>query len=188
MSRRESAGVWIPSAEIPMKSRVDKSRGWLNLLGWINVGVLFLILVGVSIPPVKKSLWVGQIRVQAAYTVVDAETGRPLIGATVHFRISEEGEGFCSEETGEDFENPLVRTTDSAGKAVKTWKVCMCYGSEVAGESTIATRLPSMWFQVSAPGYATSAWSYLDDRQYHVRVRYQPRLATLEILVQLHKS
>ena len=58
----------------------------------------------------------------------------------MHFRISEEGEGFCSKETGEGFENPLVRTTDSAGKAVRRGKSACAMGRKwpVRAQSRLA--------------------------------------------------
>jgi hypothetical protein len=157
-------------------------------LSWVYL-LLSLVLVSLMLfPATTISTWVGHTDLQGVFVVVDAATMRPIDRATIDFRASEEGEGFCLEEMGEGREKAFTLTTDSAGRASRKWTSCMCFGSDSAQGSTFTLHLPSLWYRVSAPGYTTSEWSYLDDRSHHQQARRESGLAVLEVKVFLHRK
>lgn len=155
---------------------------WVCLL--LSGVVIALMLVSAS----TATSWVGHTDLQGMFVVVDADTMVPIEGATVHFRAPDEGGGFCLEERDESRERAFSLTTDSVGKAGRRWTSCMCFGTDVGRKSTFHLHLPWLWYQVTAPGYSDTPWSYLDDRYYQGLVRRKPGVATLEVKVLLHRK
>jgi hypothetical protein len=155
-------------------------------LCWVYL-LLGLVLMTLILSPTSTiSTWVGHTDLQGMFVVVDADTMLPINEATIHFRSPDDGGGFCLEERGEDRERAFTLTTDSMGKADRKWSSCMCFGSDSPHKSSFYLHLPWLWYRVSAPGYATSEWSYLDEPYYHRQIRRERGLAILEVKVHLH--
>lgn len=170
-----------------MASIAERLRGTHPLL-WVYLLLSLVVVPLILFPGGTITTWVGHADLRGVFVVADAETLLPMEGATIHFRASEDGEGFCLEETGLDRAKAFTLTTDSIGKASRKWTSCMCFGSDSKRKSSFYIHLPWLWYQVSAPGYSSSDWSYLDDPSYHQQVQREPGLYTLLVKVNLHRK
>jgi hypothetical protein len=175
-----------PAVESPMMSSIADRLRRTHPLFWIYLLLSLVLMTLILFPSGTRTDWVCHTDLQGVLVVVDADTTLPINGATIHFREANDGGGFCLEEMGEDREKAFTLTTDSVGKATRKWTSCMCAGSDSESKSTFYIHLPCLWYQVSAPGYSTSEWSYLDDAHNHGQVRREPGLATLEVKIPLY--
>src|SRR3954470_10106107 len=69
-----SLAIWMVKMKRPLAA------------GIMGGAVLLWLIVGLLLPPVTTSLGVGHTNVQISFVVLDADTGQPVEGATIHLR------------------------------------------------------------------------------------------------------
>jgi hypothetical protein len=125
--------------------------------------------------------WVGQTDLQIEFVVTDADTRRPIGGATVHVHSEL---GFCLEKDGQDF----TMKTDAEGRIIRLYHHCMSGGRESWIRKTWGVSLPLWMFHATAPGFA-------DGEKIDLRARYHRQVrrgdggpATLVVPIALRKQ
>jgi hypothetical protein len=127
------------------------------LLGVAVIPVTFVLCGGCSVV-----YWVGSADLEVVFVVVEAHSQQPIVGALVEVR-SEKG-GFCGDR---EQEVGFQLLTDATGRARRECADCMCYGrSSLVGRNTFGTHVPGWVYRVSAPGWASSGWLYLENHDH----------------------
>lgn len=111
--------------------------------------------------------WVGSTDLQVDFEVVEEGTGEPIEGATI--RIEQSEGGFCEDRSAAEFE--LV--TDAAGRASRSCRRCMCFGTEsgLRFTDTFSSHLPKWRVAISAPGHSDSISKLGDSPEHSKSIR-----------------
>ncbi len=148
------------------------------------------VLITVATLPVAAGLlvvlgqgfqWVGRTDLQIEIVVTDADTRRPIEGATIH--VQTESGGFCLEQDGPVF----AMTADRDGSVTRLYHQCMCFGTKTLMRDSWSVHLPPWAFWATAPGYVDGDVTGLDQSRHRVR-RGHGGPATLVVPVTLRKA
>jgi hypothetical protein len=119
------------------------------------LAAIVVVLGMLLLPAIQRAHWVGSTDLEIEYIVTDAVTGELIKGATI--TVHAEG-GDCAEREKQRFS--LV--TDATGSVNRLCKGCMCFGTSGWNIDTYVVHLPWWYYQVTAEGYSTTAWTELD--------------------------
>lgn len=114
--------------------------------------------------------WLGSTDLEIEFVVTDAAIGQPIKTA----RIDIDGEdSFCDEER--TVRKPFHLLTDAEGIARKECRNARCIGTRSGFGWSRDTRhvyLPCWHYSVSAPGYETSEWTFLDIQENNRQIQH----------------
>jgi hypothetical protein len=142
------------------------------------LGVAGLILLAAC----WKTAWVGRTDLLIVFAVSDAGGGEPVEGATVDIR--QEAGGFCGDRT----EKMFALTAGADGGAEHLCQNCMCGGIKSLFTESFGIHTPQWWFRVSAPGYTSTEWVFLEDVPEARQVQRLEGFARMVVKVSLRKA
>lgn len=154
-------------------------RRWFTLSGFAVIPLLAL-----GYDRLSTIHWVGGTDLEVEFIITDRRTGLPIDNASIFVR----SEGGLS---GERDETDFTLTTGVDGTVRRVCHECMCFGSRsgLRFTDTYVVHVPRWDFRVSAQGYDTSNFVFLDVPEYVRQVqRVGPRSAKLEVHQSLRPS
>jgi hypothetical protein len=148
------------------------------------MGMVATVAVGLFVLDVMTQVIAdGRTDLKAVFLVVDAETDRPIEGATIHFRNFPCGT--CTDYL------PLCNvslTTDGRGLISRGWTRCWTTTKGGLWSNTFSFYIPPGVFEASAPGYVTSRRDHLDSDEHRLSAKGTYPLCTLNVKIRLLKS
>jgi len=152
---------------------------------WICfAGTAAVVLGAFGFDRCQRVCWVGATDLEIEFMVIETDTGQPIERADI--AVVSEG-GFYTEHE----EKQLNLETNGDGTADRTCHNSMCFGTQsgLRFTNTYVVHLPWWYFQVSAPGYQTTDWTYLDSHEYQRQVqRLGPGKAKLVVPIILEPN
>lgn len=164
----------IAAAVIPLSNCKRRS---LLLAG------ILLLVGGLVFDRFEEVLWVGSGQLEVEFAITDADSGRPIAGASVNAFNPESG------IRGRKCDEPFFGITDENGMARKTCEDCTTTGrsSGLRWTDTASICLPSWAFTVSADGYQSTEARGIGEISRHPH-KLGPRHYRLVVPVSLHKN
>jgi hypothetical protein len=177
-------GLSRAAERLPIKAPTMRYPGLQSRLSRMMILVavvalaLFLVLF---LSPV--ALWQGRTDLRVVFSVEDAETGRPIEGATIHFRAVA-----CWPCAEDQDDRTYDMATESRGELVRNWTRCMSGGQSSLRGRTFSVCLPPISFNASASGYDPSKVANLGSPEYQKAVKAAHPLSMLDVKIRLKKA